>query len=173
MILSKYINATLVNAIRQLTVVCFGKADVRTANECAPFGTDSSPIAGMSAVYASTSSDKVKVIIGYVNTNQLAQAGEYRIYATDADGNEACRIWLHNDGSLELGGTGAAGNNTNHATQFEALNAALQGYVENINTQLTLIETAINALAPGTFPDLPVDISCDISAAKLNNIKTE
>jgi hypothetical protein len=158
------------DGVRTLKVVCFGKNDVRTPAECAPFGDDSNPIDGMKAIYAETTTNGQDVIIGYINTQQLAQQGERRMYATDVNGLEQVRIWLHGDGTVELGGTGAAGSNINHATQWEALNAQLQDYLTNPATGLLFQINAGIVSAGGAFtPPAPLNIT----TAKLTKIKTE
>lgn len=151
---------------RVFTITGLGtKGDVRTPNECAPAGVDCPPLVGDVAVHANTVSIGGSVTLGVINTNQLANPGERRVYATDADGNEASRIWQHNNGDIELGGTGPAGSNVNHATQWEALNAQIATWKSLLDTQLTTI-----AAAAGTTYTAP---PLDISTAKLTKIKTE
>lgn len=175
MIKSTLISATLQNAQRILKVICYGKVDGREGAEVAPFGIDSSPLAGMSAIYCKTMNDANDVLIGYININQLAQPGENRIFATDTNGNEMCRVWLHNDGSVELGGTGAAGSNVNHAAQYEGLQTAFDQLKSDFNTFITTynMHTHPGGSTTGTPNQHGNDSNADITPAKLANIKTQ
>lgn len=169
MIFTKVISTAVEKGVRIAKVLAFGKNDTRTAPEASPYGIDSNPIAGMQAIYGATAANGAVVILGYINTQQLAKTGEFRIYSTDSGGAEKTRIWLHADGSIDLGGTGSA-SNTKHATQYEALNTQLQSQISKINTELTKIATGITGVG-GVYT--PTPISVDFSSAKLNNIKTE
>ncbi len=171
MILSKYISNSIVGAFRAMTMLCFGKNGLRIPNQVTPAGIDSVPVPNTIGVYEKTSnSDSPGVIIGYILQKPKANEGETRIFATDLNGNEMCRIWAHSDGTIELGGTGAAGSNINHAMQWEAANTALQIQVTHLNIQLGLISTNLLALG-GDYA--PPALTLDLTAAKLTNIKTQ
>lgn len=171
------VNAT----VRTVKIAVFGPEDIKSAPEAGPFGIDSNPIPGMMAVYAKTAHAGQPAIVGYfiditkpLPNQPIAQPGETRLYATDTSGTEKARIWMHNDGTLELGGTGAAGSNVNHATQWEALNTALDAYLNTPVTGLIAqIHSSISALG-GAFPVVPGTLpTLDITPAKLTKIKTE
>lgn len=133
-------NSAIVNGLRTITATMFGPADVKATAEAAPFGYDGSPIAGLNGLYLKTTNRSRAFFIGFINTNQKAQPGEVRIYATDARGNEVVKTWLHNSGDLEIGGTSSVVN-PNHLTQWEALKTALDNYFTvlnaNVNTGIT------------------------------------
>jgi hypothetical protein len=82
----------------------YGKHDFQTCLESGPFGIDSNPVKDLVAVYAQTGMNDTQVIIGYINRNQLAKVGEFRIYATDEKGELKTYQWLHSDGTMEIGG---------------------------------------------------------------------
>jgi hypothetical protein len=177
MISSKFISA-VTNKVRTLKVLCFGGFDVRTAKECLPYGVDSNPIANMIALYASTTQNSNAVIVGYINTNQLAQTGETRIFATDVNGVEQTRVWLHSDGTIELGGTGAAGSNTNHAVQYEALKTAFDQLKTDFNNHIALYTAHVHTGgtifgSTGVTTPSGTASSADMSGAKLTKIKTQ
>ncbi len=152
--------------LRTITATLFGPNDVKNYPESGPAGYDGSPITGLTAVFAKTNKSSASVFIGYVPTNQLSQPGESRIYATDANGVEKTRVWCHNDGTVELGGTGSAGSNTNHATQYEALALAITNYFVAQNTAITTgVASAGGAYTP------PATI--DLTGAKLNKLLVE
>ena len=152
-ILTNVLSTTLDAVKRRLTKVrVLGLNDIRTAFEAAPFGTDANPIKDMRAVYAETASKGDRVIVGYINKNQLALQGEHRLYSTDANGNLQTWIWMHNDGTIEIGG------NANHFTQYEAMKAAFD-----------LLKTDLNAARSAL--SLPPSIA-DMANAKTTTVKT-
>ena len=170
MIRSTFLQASLSAGRRLLQVICFGKNDVRTPEECAPAGYDSSPIKDMIAIYAETTNRGLDTIVGYINESQIAKAGEVRIFSQDSSGAEKAHVYITAAGKVNLGGTGSA-DNPNHATQWEALNTQMQSSIVNfINTQLPLIAAGI-AAGGGSYT--PGTMSLNITTAKLNNILTE
>lgn len=157
--LSVVIGDVIKTGRRILKVMQYG---AKTAAECAPFGDDSSPIKGMTAIYVQTDEIGDPVIVGYINQNQKAAAGEKRFYSLDEDGNEKCFIWLKNNGDIELGG------NTDNLVKFTPLNTAINTQTTLINTELTKIAAAI-ALLGGSYTVAP--ISTDISQSKADKLK--
>jgi hypothetical protein len=141
-----------------------GKYDVQTAVEASPYGIDSNPIKDMEAIYAQTDGRGDQVIIGYINKNKVANAGELRIYSTDLSGVEKFYVYLKNNGTLEMGGV------ADNAVRYSPLNTAIQQQKTDINTELGKIASAINAIVPGSYT--PALISINISGSKINEIKT-
>ncbi len=150
----------------------FGKDDTRTAKEAAPYGTDSNPIKGMYAVYAQTSNKKDRVIVGYLNKNQLAEIGEHRTYSTDEDGALKFWVWLKNDGTLELGG------NENHLARFEELKTGFDQLVDDHNALLQefKVHTHPGVTVGAGVTGVPVSTStpstASIDDSKIDEIKT-
>lgn len=144
---------------KTLKVEQFG---VKTADVISDFGDDSSPLKDMVAVYANTSEVGDSVIIGYINGNQIAQAGEKRIFSLKEDGSLSFAIHLKNDGTSEIGG------NTDNAVRYSKLNLALQSEVNKINAELAKIAISIGAVG-GSY--VPTAITVDVSAAKIEEIK--
>jgi len=164
--LVKIISTSIKNGRRIVKFFRMGLKDVQTSVEVSPYGIDSNPIKDIIGVYTQTTSKGDTYIIGYINKNQQAGVGELRTYATDTTGTEKFYTWIKSDGTYEIGG------NSDNAVRYSPLNSGLQSYKASVDNHLTLIETAINALAPGTFPVLPVNLTLDISASKINEIKT-
>ena len=139
----------------------------KTVYEVAPFGDDSCPPQGADIITSDTVNDNCTVSVGVINNNQQAGPGEKRMYAVSVDdqGNitEAFYTWMKKDGTFEIGGA------IDFAVRFNALNAGLQAQVTKMEGQLTLIAAGI-ATAGGSYT--PGDISLDISAAKIDKIKT-
>ncbi|HMI03736.1 MAG TPA: hypothetical protein VK541_14730 [Pedobacter sp.] len=160
MITYSTVKSTLIEkGTRILKVLQFG---AKTADECAPFGDDSNPIANMTAIYAETSTVDEQVIIGYINTKQLAAPGEKRLYSLKNDKSISFYVWLRNNGILELGG------DDHNLVRFEPLNQGIAAANGEINTELQKIQTAIIGLG-GAYT--AGHISTDIDAAKINEIK--
>ena len=173
MIVSKYISSALKNAKRIITVTCFGKNDHSQASEAMPFGVDANPIAGMHAIYSYTSMLGQPVIIGYINTSQLASAGEMRLYATDGNGAIKGYTWLKADGTYEI-----LGNDDNMVryskleTAFNELKSDLNSLISKFNshTHILTLSSGTGTAAPTATTDTPS--TADITPAKITRIKT-
>lgn len=157
---SKIKSSALKAGKRIFKVLEFG---VKTADEIAPYGDDSNPLKGLAAIYAETSEAGEPVILGYLNTKQIAAEGEKRIYSQKANGDISFYIHLKNDGTMEFGG------NSDNLIRYAPLDAGLQAQVAKINAELVKIATGITA-AGGTYA--PTPISLDVSAAKINEAKS-
>lgn len=145
---------------RLLKVFEFG---AKTAKEVSSFGVDSNPnVMDMTAIYAKTSNQSENVVIGYIQTNLLAEPGEIRIFSLDDNGAVKSYVWCKKDGKLELNG------NAFTSVRFEALDTALQAEVSKINVELGKISAAITMLG-GTYVVSPVSV--DISGAKSEDVK--
>lgn len=140
-----------------------GLHDVQTSYESAPYGIDSNPIKDMIAVYSETGVKGDTVIVGYINKNQLAAPGEFRTFATDANGVQKFYTWMKANGTMEIGGS------ADNAIRYSPLNTELNAFAGDIQAELLKIQTAITSIG-GAYVNAPVSI--DISAAKINEIKT-
>lgn len=148
---------------RDVKVTINGSQDVRTAKQALAFGDDCNAPAGMKAIYAPTATKDANMIIGYINTNALAAVGERRLFSTDADGNVKFYIWLHNDGTAEIGGK------DDNMVRYIPLNSGLQDFKTLIQEELIKIQTGIIA-AGGAYT--PGTLTVDISNAKIDEVKT-
>jgi hypothetical protein len=175
-ILSTVLGSTLEEGWRIIKVLCFGKDDVRTADPVAPYGIDSNPVNGMSAIYAPTADIEQAVIIGYINTSVLADKGELRLYATDADQTVKNYIWLKNDGTILIGG------DADHMVRYSKLETAFNQLRTDHNTLVSKFNNHVHTTAGGTGTPsgptvagggIPVLTStADITPAKITEIKT-
>ena len=142
-----------------IKVLRYGKSDVQTADQVAPFGLDSKPIKDVLAVHSTTSSSNDSLILGYIiKLSNKTDEGETYFYSMDASGNIKANILLKKDGVIEING------NTDNAVRYAALNTAIQTFITNLNLKLT---TAF-ATVPYTWVNEPLNIS----AAKIDDIKT-
>ena len=142
----------------------WGKSDSRTAPQCLPHGIDSKPVKGAISVYCLTENKGKAVTLGYILPSDKTNIGETRVFATDENGNEVFSILLKNDGTCEFGG------NTDNMVRYSELNTGLKNQDTDINKELGKIAAVLNSLAPGSYVVKPV--VTDISASKINNIKT-
>lgn len=156
---SKIDSVILNTGKRILKFLQFG---AKTANESLPYGLDSSPIKGMTAIYATTSNDAESVIIGYIQKNQIVEAGESRLFSTDENGVLKAFIWNKKDGTIEING------NSYTSVRFEPLDTALRSQDTLINTELQKIAIAIGTLG-GTY--VPANVTTDISNSKSDTVK--
>lgn len=141
----------------------YGNIDVQTPLQASPFGLDSAPIKDMVAVYSKTDNNDTNIVIGYFNKNLLAEEGETRLFSTDENGLVKTFIWLRNDGKIQLGGT------DDNAVRYQKLKDGLDAMVNLMNQNLPLIQAGISA-GGGSYT--PINITLDISSAKINTIST-
>ena len=157
---------------RLIKVRVLGVTDIRTAFETNAFGIDSNPIKDMRAIYAETANKGERVIIGYLNKNQLAAVGETRLFSTDANGNIKTYIWLKNDATIEIGG------NTKHMVRFEELQTAFNQLKTDFNNLVTKFNSHVHTGvttgggSSATTPTPGTASTADITGAKIDTVKT-
>lgn len=174
--ITKIISTAITSGARVLKVLGFGRADgdVREVKEAMPFGLDSNPVKGMSAILAETTANGSPVVIGYINKNQLAEVGGSRLYSTDSDGAVQIALYLRADGTMEIGG------NANHMTQYEGMKDAYDELRDDLNDLISKFNSHThpytNVSTPATTSPTATTAtpsSADMSGAKLDNIKTQ
>lgn len=159
---------------RLIKFLLYGTNDVRETEEAGPFGIDSNPVKGMTAIYAKTDIKGDDIIIGYLNPNQLSAVGEFRTYSTDSNGDLKFYTWLKNDGTLELGGS------TKHLARFEELKTGFDQLKQDLNDHLTAFNTHMHPTAGTGAPSPPTPGSgvpatpstASIDSSKIEEIKT-
>ena len=157
---SKVRDFLIENGKRILKVDQYG---AKTAKVAANYGDDSQPLKNMTAIYSPTAVNSEPVIIGYINTNQVAEEGEKRIFSQSLDGALSFAIHLKTDGTCEIGG------NIDNAVRFNALASSLTASDGLINAELAKIAAAISSIG-GVYTVAPV--TTDISTSKIDEIKT-
>jgi hypothetical protein len=170
--LVKTISTEIRNLKRFIKFYKTGRSNVQTAQEAGPYGDDSNPIKDMVAVFADTSTKGKKVIIGYVNKNQLAGVGEKRIFSTDADGELQAYIWLKNDGAILLGGEGK------NLVRYQELETGFNALKDKVNALISKYNAHVHSGvttgggSSGPTPSSETSSSASISGAKIEEIKT-
>lgn len=144
---------------RVIKVLQFG---AKTAPVVSAFGDDAAPLEGMTAIYAETTANSQPYIIGYINTDHLAELGEKRIYSKTAAGELAAFVWCKNTGDLQLNGA------DHTAVRFAPLNTALANQNLKINQELAKIALAIGSVG-GSYTVAPFEV--DISNAESKKVK--
>lgn len=137
---------------------------IKTADFATSFGDDSVAPKNWTGVYCDTLNDGDKVIVGWININQLSKvkAGEKRIYSLKEDGKtQSIDIYLRDDEKIEIGG------DQDNLVKYSKLNQSLQNQVNSVNTELQKIVAAISALG-GSYVIQP--ISLDISESKIDEL---
>jgi hypothetical protein len=154
-------SAVISSGYRILKVLGYGNSPL-TADECAPFGLDSSPVQNLIAVYSETEEAGDRIIVGYFNQDVLAQPGETRLFSVNpADGTLSTYAWLKTDGTMALGGTG------DKLVRYAPLLAGINAKDTLINAELLKISVAIAALG-GAYAQ--GNISTNITGSKIETI---
>jgi hypothetical protein len=140
-----------------------GKNDIKNSAAVNPFGYDSVPYEGVTAVRTDTKSDTV--IVGYIQVAfKDLEVGESVMFSKTKEGYKAT-IVCRNSGNIELNGTG------DFLVRFNALEQWVKSIAIAINSHT-------HTYAPG--PLTPVQtgipsatISNDISESKAKTLKTK
>jgi hypothetical protein len=165
MIITRFISSTIESLKRTLTVNGRGKYDPRTANECVPHGTDSSPVKDMDAVYLFTENSDKRVVVGYINKHALAKVGENRQYATDSDGVVTFNAWLRN-GHCLIGTSEDPTDYIDNFVRYTPLESALTSYFGALNSAITAgVASAGGAYTPPVTP-------FNMTASKIEEVKS-
>ena len=176
--ITKVISTTIERGRRIIKVLRYGKSDVQTSYETAPFGVDSSPIKDMRAIYSPTAERGKSVIVGYINENQIAEDGEVRLFSVDSNGNLKAYTHLKKNGTIEI--NGSADNMVRYsklAVAFNELKADFNLHVSTFNAHFHDVATA-TAVTPGVpgistptkTPSTPS--TANISPSKIDDVKT-
>lgn len=169
----KVVSAALTNGRRIVTVLRRGQKDVQDADQSLPSGVDSSPVANMTAVFSKTSLGTRKVIVGYLKNDQLASQGEVRLFSVDSSGTLQTYLWIKNDGTVEIRGSG------DNMVRFSKLKES----VDELKNDLTTLKSAFTgwvpvandggaALKTATATWHGTALVKNIDDAKINEIKT-
>ena len=168
--ISSIISSSLKSGRRILKILGLGKEDIQTSYESMPYGIDSSPIKDMIAIQMESSERGKTVVVGYINTKQVAAVGELKIYATDSQGVEQGSVHLKNTGEVVASGTTIQLNgDIDNVVKFIPLDAGLQSEVALINVELAKIAAAINAIIPGSY--IPTPVTVNIASSKVATVK--
>lgn len=126
--LSIVISSLISEGSRLVKTLVYGLRDRKTHLEAMPFGVDAVPVENIRAVVVQSATSEERIVLGYVNTNQEAEPGEYRIYSLGPDGETlATYMWLKTDGTIEIGGDART------AVKFQELKTAFDELKQDFN----------------------------------------
>jgi hypothetical protein len=128
--ITKYISSSFDSARRRIIkVLKNGKWDVQTPIQASPAGVDSGPVKkNIRAIYCESEQRGRNILLGYIDTNQLAESGEIRIYSSLEDSQVKAYVWCKKDGILLLNG------DANFAVKFNELKEAFDELQDDVNT---------------------------------------
>lgn len=121
-----------------------GTQDVQQCIQSSPHGIDSSPINGMRALYAQTHERGKNYIIGYLQTDQLAEPGETRVYSVDSSGKLKAWMWLKKDGTIEILGS------DDNLVRFKKLEEGFNKLKDDHNALVQKWNAFVAAYVPGS-----------------------
>lgn len=168
------VSSSIKNSLRLIKLIRYGAEDVQEVNECMPFGLDSSPIKDTLGVYSSTSSRGQSVIIGYINSSQIADPGEFRAYSTSESGEVSTYIYLKNNSEIHIGG------DQGNMVRFQELEQGFNELKSDFNSLTSKFNSHTHnyvTSAGAAVPTLPVSSpqspsAASISSSKIDSIKT-
>ena len=170
--------------VKEITVdfiksLIYGKSDARTAPQCLPYGVDSKPIKGAVSIYCKTENNSKAVMLGYIKNSDKTEAGEFRIFATDQNGDELFSIKLDKNGYCTFDGVGFNDNFVAYQRLkdgFDELKGDFNALVLKYNSHTHAVATTGTAAAQtGTAAQTTsteVQSTADISSSKIDKIKT-
>jgi hypothetical protein len=143
-----------------------GKRDIQTSDEANPYGLDSNPTKGSIAIYSETSEKGQTVILGYLNKNQLAGVGEFRMFSTDDDGTLKFYVWLKSTGIIEIGG------DSNYAVKFNELKTEFNKLKSDHNDLIQKWNSFCTSYVPGSpsVTGLPATLGTSVLVANASDI---
>lgn len=158
---------------RVIQVLGLGKNDVQTAEQVQPFGFDSSPVPGFTAITAKTQNNSDNIVIGYIsNQITLINEGESIVYSFDGDIIQST-ITLRINGTIEFFGTG------DNLVRYSKLKEEYDKTKEVLDTILTVLQTPVNELGNGSPSAFQAALllaigsktTGDISSSKIDELK--
>ncbi|NRA92568.1 MAG: hypothetical protein HRU26_07765 [Psychroserpens sp.] len=175
--IGKVTSTTVSNMVRTVKAIVLGK-NPRTALYAGPFGEDSVPPQNTRAIVVQGVSSDSKVVIAYINRNQLDSLaeGEKRIYSVKDDGSLSTDIILRSDGTMEIGG------NTDFLVRYSKLKEEYDKTKDALDSIINILSgSPINEAGNGSPSSLQAALKTaltgkstgDISSSKIEEIKTK
>lgn len=157
----------------------YGKNDTQTALQAGPYGVDANPIKDMIAVYAPTSEKGDTVVIGYINKNQVAEPGEYRIFSTNANGQVQASVHLKANGVIVITGQSMEFlGNAKTLAKFQELKSGFDQLKNDLNSLITTFNGHVHTgvqTGPGSSGPTPTQgtaSTASVDNSEASNLKT-
>jgi len=149
-----------------IKVLRYGKSDVITPEYCLPHGIDSKPNKSDIAAISNTADKGKDIVLGYIKQFNQTSEGEIRIYANDAQGQEAFSIHLKNNGTIEIGGA------NDFLARFNELKSGFDTLKNNFNTHVQNYNTHVHpGVTSGGSSTLVTTTVSTQSTASIDNAK--
>ena len=175
--IGKVISTTVKNGKRFIKMLLRGRNDVQETHNVDSWGVDSHAVKDAACVVLKTEVMGQSVVIGFVNSEQIAKVGERRTFSTDKDGNLKFYIHQKNDGTCEIGGdTDNMVRYSELKTAFDQLKSDFNNLVTAYNSHVHITTATVAAtptpgiITPTTSTGTPS--TADVSGAKIEEIKT-
>jgi hypothetical protein len=175
-----YISSVVEKGFRRLKFRRFGRDDIMTAYLGTSFGEDYIPSSGKVVQIGTTNSNENVIICTVRKADETLNVGDKVIYSTDADGNVKTRIYLRNDGTVEVkGDTVVFQDGEDFAVRYSKLQSEFDELKERFNSLVSTWNTFATAYVPGSPSTLgtpptastATQSSADITQAKIDKIK--
>jgi len=166
--------------VKEITVdfiksLIYGKSDARTAPQCLPYGIDSKPIKGAISIYCKTENNSKAVMLGYIKNSDKTEAGEFRVFATDQNGDELFSIKLDKNGYCTFDGVGFNDNFVAYQRlkdEYDKTRAVVDAISNTLKTWTPILGDGGTALKTAFGIAIGVKVTGDISSSKIDKIKT-
>jgi len=176
-----YISNTIESKFRKFKFRRFGRDDVMTAYVGTQHGEDSVPVPGAKLIHISTTNSNENVIICTVHkADDSLNVGEKVIYSTDQDGNVKAKIYLRNDGTIEITGDNIVmQEGEDYAVKYSKLESEFNELKDKFNDLVGKWNTFATVYVPGgpSTQGLPASVTtatestADITKTKVETIK--
>jgi len=159
----KVISTELDTQKRRITkFLRMGKSDIQTAYNSTQYGIDTNPVKDMQAIHTPTGESGESVVIGYINTNLLAEVGSIRLFS------ENTYLHLRENGQIEIGGTG------DYAVRFNELKKGFDQLKADFNSHIHTTTATVGAsAAPGVITPPTASSSANIDNSKIEYIEVK
>lgn len=175
-----YISSAIEKGFRRLKFRRFGRDDIMTAYLATAFGEDYIPSNAKVVQIGTTNSNENVIICTVRKADDTLNVGEKVIYSTDKDGNVKTRIYLRNDGTVEVKSDNLViQDGEDFAVKYNELQSEFDELKGKLNDLITEWNTFATTYVPGgpSTQGTPATVStatksnADITKVKVESIK--
>jgi len=178
--IGNYISSVIEKGFRKLKFRRFGRDDIMTAYLATAFGEDYIPSQAKVVQIGTTNSNENVIICTVTKADDTLKVGEKVIYSTDKDGNKKTRIYLRNDGTIEVkSDTVVFQDGEDFSVRYSKLESEFNELKGKLNGMIQAWNAFATAYVPGSpsVTGLPPTAStatqseADITLTKVETIK--
>lgn len=175
-----YISSVIEKGFRKFKFRRFGRDDIMTAYAGHTFGEDSNPAGGKVLQIGTTNSNENIVVAVIQKADDTLNKGDKVIYSTDTNGNIVAKIYLRNDGTIEVKGDNIVfQEGEDFAVRYSKLESEFNELKDKFNSLVQAWNTFAAAYIPGgpSTQGFPATVStatqstADITQSKVETIK--